>query len=108
MSGLMSVTGEAGGAPVKCGVPVCDFAAGLYGAFSVVAALRTAQTTLQSTHVDISMLGAPLGIAALQTSQFFGTVADPVKLGAAHPRNAPYHVFPFLGGYVGTASRQDP
>src|SRR3546814_3810523 len=45
---------EAGGAPVKCGVPVCDFAAGLYGAFSVVAALRTAQATLQGTHVDIS------------------------------------------------------
>src|SRR5690554_480317 len=35
MSGLMSVTGEPGGEPVKCGVPICDFAAGLYGAFSI-------------------------------------------------------------------------
>ncbi|WP_459668793.1 CoA transferase, partial [Achromobacter xylosoxidans] len=43
MSGLMSVTGEAGGEPVKCGVPVADFSAGLYGAFAIVSALRAAQ-----------------------------------------------------------------
>jgi len=107
MSGLMSVTGEAGGAPVKCGVPVCDFTAGLYGAFSVVAALRTAQATGQGTHVDISMLGATLGIAALQTSQYFGTGVDPVKLGSAHPRNAPYQVFRCRDGYFGMAAGND-
>jgi len=107
MSGLMSVTGEADGAPVKCGVPVCDFTAGLYGAFSVVAALRTAQATQQGTHVDISMLGATLGIAALQTSQYFGTGIDPVKLGSAHPRNAPYQVFRCQGGYFGMAAGND-
>jgi len=107
MSGLMSVTGEAGGAPVKCGVPVCDFTAGLYGAFSVVAALRTAQAAGQGTHVDISMLGATLGIAALQTSQYFGTGVDPVKLGSAHPRNAPYQVFRCRDGYFGMAAGND-
>ncbi|CAP44019.1 CaiB/BaiF CoA transferase family protein [Bordetella petrii] len=107
MSGLMSVTGETGGAPVKCGVPVCDFTAGLYGAFSVVAALRSAQASGQGTHVDISMLGATLGIAALQTSQFFGTGVDPVKLGSAHPRNAPYQVFRCQGGYFGMAAGND-
>ena len=107
MSGLMSVTGEADGAPVKCGVPVCDFTAGLYGAFSVVAALRSAQASGQGTHVDISMLGATLGIAALQTSQFFGTGVDPVKLGSAHPRNAPYQVFRCQGGYFGMAAGND-
>src|SRR3546814_360161 len=107
MSGLMSVTGETGGAPVKCGVPVCDFAAGLYGAFSVVAALRTAQASQQGAHVDISMLGATLGIAALQTSQFFGTGVDPVKLGSAHPRNAPYQVFRCQDGYFGMAAGND-
>ena len=107
MSGLMSVTGEPDGAPVKCGVPVCDFTAGLYGAFSVAAALRTAQAQGQGTHIDISMLGATLGIAALQTSQYFGTGVDPVKLGSAHPRNAPYQVFRCQGGYFGMAAGND-
>ena len=104
MSGLMSVTGEPGGAPVKCGVPVCDFVAGLYGAFSVVSALRSAQAQGEGTHIDVSMLGATLGIAALQTSQYFGTGVDPVKLGSAHPRNAPYQVFRCKEGYFGMAA----
>ena len=104
MSGLMSVTGEPGGAPVKCGVPVCDFTAGLYAAFSVVSALRRAETEGQGAHVDVSMLGATLGIAALQTSQYFGTGIDPEKLGSAHPRNAPYQVFRCKGGYFGMAA----
>ncbi|MBO9354768.1 CoA transferase [Bordetella petrii] len=107
MSGLMSVTGEPDGAPVKCGVPVCDFTAGLYGAFSVAAALRAVQAGQPGTHIDVSMLGATLGIAALQTSQYFGTGADPVKLGSAHPRNAPYQVFRCQGGYFGMAAGND-
>src|SRR5699024_1829183 len=98
MSGLMSVTGEPGGAPVKCGVPVCDFSAGLYAAFSVVSALRAVDRDGCGTHIDVSMLGATMGIAALQTSQYFGTGQDPAPLGSAHPRNAPYQVFRCKGG----------
>ncbi|NYT82739.1 CoA transferase [Alcaligenaceae bacterium] len=104
MSGLMSVTGEPDGAPVKCGVPVCDFTAGLYAAFSIAAALRGVAASGAGTHIDVSMLGATLGIAALQTSQYFGTSVDPVKLGSAHPRNAPYQVFRCSDGYFGMAA----
>ncbi|MBB5215507.1 CaiB/BaiF CoA transferase family protein [Parapusillimonas granuli] len=104
MSGLMSVTGEPDGAPVKCGVPVCDFTAGLYAAFSIAAALRGVAQSGEGTHIDVSMLGATLGIAALQTSQYFGTGVDPVKLGSAHPRNAPYQVFRCKDGYFGMAA----
>jgi crotonobetainyl-CoA:carnitine CoA-transferase CaiB-like acyl-CoA transferase len=104
MSGLMSVTGEAGGAPVKCGVPVADFSAGLYAAFSIASALRTVQASGQGSHIDVSMLGATLGIAALQTSEFFGSGRDPVKLGSAHPRNAPYQAFRCRDGYFGMAA----
>lgn len=104
MSGIMSVTGEAGGAPVKCGVPLADFSAGLYAAFSVVCALRTAQATGQGAHIDVPMLGATLGIAALQTSEYFGSGKDPAKLGSAHPRNAPYQAFKCRDGYFGMAA----
>jgi crotonobetainyl-CoA:carnitine CoA-transferase CaiB-like acyl-CoA transferase len=104
MSGLMSVTGEADGPPVKCGVPVCDFSAGLYAAFSIVSALRMAERNGEGTHIDISMLGATLGIAALQTSEYFGSGNNPRKLGSAHPRNAPYQVFRCRQGYFGMAA----
>lgn len=104
MSGIMSITGEEGGAPVKCGVPLADFSAGLYAAFSIAAALRAAQASGQGVHLDVPMLGATLGIAALQTSEYFGSGRDPRALGSAHPRNAPYRVFRSSDGYFGMAA----
>ena len=93
MSGLMSVTGEPGGAPVKCGVPVGDFCAGLYAACTMIAGLMRARATGRGTHIDCSMLGSLIGVAALQTSEYFGTGKAPRALGSAHPRNAPYQAF---------------
>ena len=107
MSGIMSVTGEPDGPPVKCGVPLADFSAGLYAAFSTVCALREAAASGQGCHLDVSMLGATLGIAALQTSEYFGTGRDPVKLGSAHPRNAPYQAFRASDTYFGMAAGND-
>lgn len=104
MSGIMSVTGEQGGAPVKCGVPVSDFTAGLYGAFSIAAGLRQVASTGKGMRLDVPMLGATLGIAALQTSEYFGSGRDPIKLGSAHPRNAPYRVFKAKDDYFGMAA----
>jgi crotonobetainyl-CoA:carnitine CoA-transferase CaiB-like acyl-CoA transferase len=104
MSGIMSITGEPGGAPVKCGVPLADFCAGLYAAFSVTAALRGVAGTGTGTHIDVPMLGATLAIAALQTSEYFGTGRDPVKLGSAHPRNAPYQAFKARDAWFGMAA----
>jgi crotonobetainyl-CoA:carnitine CoA-transferase CaiB-like acyl-CoA transferase len=104
MSGIMSVTGEPDGAPVKCGVPLADFSAGLYAAFSIAAALRAAEKSGQGTHLDVPMLGATLAIAALQTSEYFGSGKDPVKMGSAHPRNAPYQAFRARDQHFGMAA----
>lgn len=93
MSGLMSITGEKGGTPVKSGVPVGDFCAGLYAGYTILAKLMQARVTGVGGHIDCSMLGSLLGVAALQTSQFFGTGEAPEALGSAHPRNAPYRAF---------------
>ncbi|MGO4497555.1 CaiB/BaiF CoA transferase family protein [Paenibacillus sp. 2RAB27] len=90
ISGLMSVTGEEDGAPVKCGVPVADFVAGLYGAYSVVAAIHQASRSGKGSYIDCSMLASALGISALQTSEYYGNGVAPKRLGSAHPRNAPY------------------
>ncbi len=104
MSGIMSVTGEQGGAPVKAGVPVSDFSAGLYAAFSFASLVAQVRAGGEGAHVDVSMLGASLAIGALQTSEYFGTGRDPVKLGSAHPRNAPYQAYPAADGYFVVAA----
>ena len=93
IAGIMSVTGEPGEPPVKCGVPIGDFCAGLYAGFSILAMLRKAEQTGQGAHIDCSMLGSLLGVSALQTSEFFGNQIPPERLGSAHPRNAPYQAF---------------
>jgi crotonobetainyl-CoA:carnitine CoA-transferase CaiB-like acyl-CoA transferase len=104
MSGVMSVTGERDGRPAKCGIPIADFSAGLYAAFSAAAALHKARSTGHGDYVDVSMLGAMLGIANLQTSELFGTGRDPVRLGSAHPMNAPYAAFCCRDGYFALAA----
>ena len=107
MSGLMSVTGESGREPVKCGVPVGDFCAGLYAGYAVLAKVMQARTTGVGGHIDCSMLGSLIGVAALQTSQYFGTGAAPEALGSAHPRNAPYRSFAASDGYFIIAAGND-
>lgn len=93
ISGLMSVTGEPDGLPVKCGVPFGDFGAGLYAAFCIVSSILRARETGRGAFIDCSMLGGLLGVAALQTSEYFGTGATPRRTGSAHPRAAPYQAF---------------
>lgn len=107
IGGVMSVTGEAGGPPVKCGVPLADFGAGLYAAYAISCALHAARRDGRGDYIDVSMLGATLGMAALQTSEYFGTGRDPVKLGSAHPRNAPYQAFKAKDGYFAMAAGND-
>lgn len=103
-AGVMSITGDPGGAPVKCGVPLSDFASGLYAAFSIAAALAHVRAGGQGAHIDVPMFGCTLGIAALQTSEYFGNGSSPVKLGSAHPRNAPYQAFQAGDGYFAIAA----
>ncbi|KRA37823.1 MULTISPECIES: CaiB/BaiF CoA transferase family protein [unclassified Nocardioides] len=93
MSGLMSVTGEVDGDPVKAGVPVGDFTAGLYAAYTIAAVLPQVRDSGTSTRLDCPMLDCLLGVSALQTSEYWGSGVEPRRLGTAHPRNAPYQGF---------------
>ena len=103
-AGVMSVTGEPDGAPVKAGVPIADFASGLYAAYAIAALLARVRAGGPGGHIDVPMFGATLAIAALQTSEYFGTGRNPVKLGSAHPRNAPYQAFAAIDGFFAIAA----
>jgi len=107
ISGVMSVTGEEDGAPVKCGVPVGDFCAGLYAAYTILAALHRRRETGKGGYIDCSMIGSLIGVSALQTSEYFGTGSPPRRLGSAHPRNAPYQAFRAKDNYFVIAAGND-
>jgi len=103
-AGVMSVTGDPQGLPAKCGVPVSDFASGLYAAFAIAAKLAHVRAGGPGSHIDVPMFGCTLGIAALQTSEYFGSGRDPARLGSAHPRNAPYQAYRASDGYFAIAA----
>lgn len=107
LSGIMSVTGENGGMPVKCGVPVSDFCSGLYAAYAVASMILKARQSGIGGYADISMQAASIAIGALQSSQYFGTGENPQKLGAAHPRNAPYTAYEASDGHFVVAAGND-
>ena len=107
IAGVMSVTGESDGPPAKCGVPISDFGAGLYAATGIQAALLAVRAGRPGCHVDVPMQATTLGMAALQTSEYFGNDRNPQRLGSAHPRNAPYQAFKAADGYFALAAGND-
>jgi succinate--hydroxymethylglutarate CoA-transferase len=107
MSGLMSVTGFPDGGPVKAGVPVGDFTAGLYAAYTIAALLPQVRGSGRSVRLDCPMLDCLLGVSALQTSEYWGSGREPQRLGTAHPRNAPYQGFSAADGDFTVAAGND-
>lgn len=103
-AGVMSVTGEPDGAPVKAGVPLVDFAAGLYAAYSIAAMLNRVRQGGPGGQLDIPMFATTIAVSALQTSEYFGTGRNPRKLGSAHPRNAPYQAYRAADGWFAVAA----
>lgn len=103
-SGVMSVTGEPDGAPVKAGVPLVDFGAGLYAAFTIAAMLARVRAGGPGGRIDVPMFATTIAMSALQTSEYFGTGRDPRKLGSAHPRNAPYQAYRARDGWLAIAA----
>ncbi len=100
MSGLMAVTGEPGGAPVKVGSPVCDINAGLLGALGVVAAYAHRLKTGEGQLVDTSLFEAGVQQTYWQSAIYFATGAAPGPSGSAHILSAPYQAFRAADGWL--------
>lgn len=104
MSGVMSVTGEAGGEPVKCGIPIADLAAGLYATTGILAALLARARTGRGQHIDTSLYDAALALSVWESTEYWATGVAPHAMGAAHRLNAPYQVFATGDGYLALAA----
>jgi formyl-CoA transferase len=106
MSGLMSVTGEPGRPPVKCGVPVSDLTAGLLALQAILAAYVHRLKTGEGQHVDASLLEAGIALAVWESQQYFSGGGIPEPTGSAHRMFAPYQAIRCSDGYItlGSAS----
>ena len=92
-SGIMSITGEPDGAPVRCGVSFLDLTTGILCAFGVVSALRLRDRSGRGQRVDGSLLETALGLLNFQAEGFLLAGTVPKALGSAHPSLSPYRNF---------------
>jgi crotonobetainyl-CoA:carnitine CoA-transferase CaiB-like acyl-CoA transferase len=89
MGGIMSLTGERGGVPVKPGLPVADLTSGLWAAIAVLAALQGRSTSGQGSHIDFAMLDGQIALLTLAAARFFALGEVPPRLGTEHPSRVP-------------------
>jgi len=107
VSGIMSVTGEPGGAPAKAGVPLTDLSAGLFALVGILAALHHRQQTGVGQHIDTSLVDAGVALSVWEATEYFSGRTVPMALGSAHRMNAPYQAVRCADGYITLGAAND-
>jgi crotonobetainyl-CoA:carnitine CoA-transferase CaiB-like acyl-CoA transferase len=93
MGGLMSLTGEKDGGPVKPGLPVADLTSGLWVAIGILAMLWGREKTGHGAHLDFSMLDGQVSLLTLAAARYFALGEVPPRLGTEHPGRVPSATF---------------
>ena len=104
MSGIMSVTGEPCGAPVKCGIPVTDLGAGLFAMQAILAAYIYRLKTGEGQYLDTSLLETGIALSVWESTEYFSTGETPQPVGSAHRMFAPYQAIRCADGYINLGS----
>jgi crotonobetainyl-CoA:carnitine CoA-transferase CaiB-like acyl-CoA transferase len=89
MGGIMSLTGERGGGPVKPGLPVADLTSGLWIAIAILSALAGRERTGSGCHINFSMLDGQVALLTLAAARYFALGEVPPRLGTEHPGRVP-------------------
>lgn len=92
-SGMMSVTGEAGGRPVRAGTSIADLTAGMYAAFGILAALRVRQRTGEGQALDVSMMDGQLSWLNTAIGNYLADSIVPGPMGTTYASLLPYQTF---------------
>ncbi|TAH37642.1 MAG: CoA transferase [Alphaproteobacteria bacterium] len=100
MCGLMSVTGEPAGMPMKDGVALVDVMTGMYASSAILSALFARQNTDKGTHIDMALLDVGVAMMANQALNYLVSGKVPQRLGNAHPNIVPYQAFATKDGHV--------
>ncbi len=106
-SGIMSITGESEGAPVKVGVAWIDIITGLYAGNAILAALLDKERTGTIRHIDVSLWDCAIASLANQAQNVLASGLDPVRMGSAHPNLVPYRAFEANDGWFVVAIGSD-
>jgi len=107
MGGLMSVTGEPDGEPMKAGVAMTDILTGMYVATAVLAALAHRERSGEGQRVDLSLLDVQVASLANLAESYLVTGRAPDRHGNAHASIVPYQAFATKDGYVVVAVGND-
>jgi crotonobetainyl-CoA:carnitine CoA-transferase CaiB-like acyl-CoA transferase len=100
MGGLMSLSGEPEGEPIKSAAPVADLFTGMYALAAILAALRYAERTGQGQHIDAALLDCQIAMLANLGANYLMTGAAPERVGNQHASIAPYAVFATADGHI--------
>jgi crotonobetainyl-CoA:carnitine CoA-transferase CaiB-like acyl-CoA transferase len=107
LGGVVSVTGEAGGEPVRVGTPVADLGAAMWAAIGVLAALHARAASGHGDWVDISLLDGQIAWLTYVAGGYFATGEVPRRYGSAHPTIVPYQALHTRDGYIMVAVGND-
>lgn len=94
MGGIMSITGEPDGEPMKVGVGIADVMTGMYATVGILAALRHRDQTGKGQHIDLALLDTQVSWLINAGTSYLTSRKNPVRLGNGHPNIVPYQVFP--------------
>ncbi len=92
-SGLMSITGEPDGGPMRYPIPIADVTTGIYSAFAIVTALYARERTGKGQFLDMALLDSQIAWLTNVAGAYFATGKRPPRLGNAHPNIVPYQPF---------------
>jgi len=98
--GIMSLTGDPNGPPMKVGVGVTDIMCGMYAATAILAALRYRDKTGEGQHIDIGLVDTQVAWLANEGVNYLTSGNIPKRRGNQHPNIVPYQVFQVADGYV--------
>ncbi len=107
MAGVMSITGEPDGEPMKMGVAFSDVFAGLHAMIGIQAALYAREKTGKGQHIDISLLDSQVSVLANQALNYLVGSKVPERLGNEHPNIVPYQTFETADGNIIIAAGND-
>ncbi|MFE5738405.1 CaiB/BaiF CoA transferase family protein [Streptomyces celluloflavus] len=107
VGGLMSITGEPGGTPLKAGVALVDVLTAKDAVTGILAALRHRDRTGEGQSVEVNLLSSLLGSLVNQASGHLATGRDPGPMGNRHPSIAPYETLACRGGLLAVAVGND-
>ncbi len=99
MGGIMSVTGEADGPPLKVGVAIADIMCGMYAAVAILAAVRHLERHGEGQYIDLGLFDTQVAWLMNQGLNYLTSGTAPGRLGNAHPNIVPYQVFPTADGF---------